>query len=56
MQLISPVRMAVLYNLDAVVNILAGVFILGEVLSRVQVGGILVVLACLVLIALRRTP
>jgi drug/metabolite transporter (DMT)-like permease len=54
MRLTSPVRMAVLYNLDAVINILAGVFILGEVLTPVQVAGILLVLACLVLTALRR--
>jgi drug/metabolite transporter (DMT)-like permease len=55
MQLTTPVRMSVLYNLDAVVNILAGVFLLGEVLTVVQVAGILVVLACLILTALGRT-
>ncbi len=56
LRLSSPVRMAVLYNLDAVVNIVAGVLVLGERLAPVQVAGILVVLACLVLVALRRTP
>jgi drug/metabolite transporter (DMT)-like permease len=54
MRLTSPVRMAVLYNLDAVINILAGVFILGEVLTAVQVAGIVLVLGCLVLTALHR--
>ncbi|MBX6320439.1 MAG: DMT family transporter [Rhodospirillaceae bacterium] len=54
LRLSSPVRMAVLYNLDAVVNILAGVLILGERLTPLQIAGMLVVLACLVAVAARR--
>lgn len=54
LRLASPVRIAVLFNLDAVVNILAGVFVLDETLDAVQVAGVLVVLACLVAMALRR--
>jgi drug/metabolite transporter (DMT)-like permease len=54
MRLISPVRMAVLFNLDALVNILAGVFLLGESLSAVQVLGIIVVLGCVVVTGARR--
>jgi drug/metabolite transporter (DMT)-like permease len=54
MRLVNPVRMAVLFNLDALVNILAGVFILGEILTTVQVFGMALVLSCLVLMALRR--
>lgn len=54
LRLASPVRIAALFNLDAVVNILAGVFILGESLDAVQVAGIVIVLACLVAMALRR--
>jgi drug/metabolite transporter (DMT)-like permease len=55
LRLASPVRIAVLFNLDAVVNILAGVFVLHESLDAVQIGGIAVVLTCLVAMALRRS-
>jgi drug/metabolite transporter (DMT)-like permease len=54
LRLASPVRIAVLFNLDAVVNIVAGVVVLDESLDAVQVAGIVLVLACLVAMALRR--
>jgi drug/metabolite transporter (DMT)-like permease len=54
LRLASPVRIAVLFNLDAVVNIVAGVIVLDESLDAVQVAGIVLVLACLIAMALRR--
>ena len=50
----NPVRIAVLFNLDAVVNIVAGVVVLHESLDAVQIAGVVLVLACLVAMAVRR--
>jgi drug/metabolite transporter (DMT)-like permease len=54
MRLVKPVRMSVLFNLDALVNILGGVLVLGEPLDTQQVIGVLLVLACLVVMAAHR--